>query len=177
MGSVTDSASGESLLKLRQLMCSLSDEQCVYGASDRVPDGGGTPALRIAAEAMRRLVRRVDKEWAHYVYAGTAPLPTLEQTEASLDEVTEPRAVELLVRFSVRDLMLGEAAWRDEDRAREDVRAVAALLGPEAVWFTNHEAWGDGTGSWNAVTRQTFDGVVAGVGGGLVAVLLQVGED
>lgn len=182
LGHVATPASGELLDAVRTLLSALSDERFVHTACEPVPEPSpgpvppppADPAELLAGDVLHRLVLRVDQEWSSPADR-REPLPTARETVAALTKVRGHPADELVTRLSVRGLVWGDRL-RNVRRARGDAHALVTLLGPDAVWFTTFDA-GSADALGTSVTRQTFDGAVAGVGAGLVAVLLQVGED
>ncbi|MEW2576487.1 hypothetical protein [Streptomyces syringium] len=129
------------------------------------------------AHHVHELAKTAEADWAHEAVKGATGPTTLKEIEAALGPVTRDTATELIVNLSVDSLVFPGHPRRDLAHARRAATQAIAILGPESEWFSNIDGpWENGR-AWNPVTRHTFDGVIAGRGGGFVIALLQVGED
>ncbi|MET9494382.1 hypothetical protein [Streptomyces sp. NPDC006552] len=99
--------------------------------------------------------------------------PAVGDVEAGMAPIGLDGAAAVMARFASVDLGHG-VELMDPHRALDLAARVIDLLGPDALWWTNHDA---DCHSWTAMTGCTFDGVVAGTDGTLFAVLLQAVED
>ncbi|MFE5027053.1 hypothetical protein ACFRAO_27920 [Streptomyces sp. NPDC056656] len=156
--------------ELRALVGSLSREEGVFG---RLVDkaGGSVPELvhQVAADA--------ERAWRNYAVDGAVGPDTPAEVEDALSQIDGERAVEFLTYLAAGDLVFPGAGRRDRTHALRAAERVVRLMGYESVWYTNISDLSPGAREWNPVTRHTFDGVVAGIGGHFAVVLLQVGED
>ncbi|MDI9889090.1 hypothetical protein QMZ92_33320 [Streptomyces sp. HNM0645] len=129
------------------------------------------------ASHVHDLAKAAEADCADDVARGATGPTTVEEIEAALHSVPLDTAVELMTNLSADSLVFPGHARRDRAHAMRAAMKAASILGPGAQWFSNIDgSWGNGR-SWEPVTRHTFDGVVAGRGGGFLLALLQVGED
>lgn len=156
----------DAVTQVQEIMESLARN---YGAFGRVVVGQvSIPrlVLEVAAEA--------ERAWEEYAVAGEVGTGTPQEVEQALSPIDTERAVELLTRLAVEDLVSPGHPSRERTPVHQAAGRVIRLLGNQADWYTNIAPGGRG---WIPVTRHTFDGVVAGAGNGITMVLLQVGED
>ncbi|WP_142214002.1 hypothetical protein [Streptomyces sp. SLBN-118] len=156
--------------ELQRLVGSLADGESVYG---RVTPAG----VGAVAEEVHSLAVEAQQAWARYAVHGAQGPDSPAEIADALTETTGQRAVELMTYLSVDDLVFPGQLRRDRAHALRATERLVKLLGYESRWWTNIDDLSTGVRAWTPVTRQTFDGVVAGAGNGLVVTLLQVGED
>ncbi|MEU8995570.1 hypothetical protein ACGFSD_06830 [Streptomyces caniferus] len=155
---------------LEALLSSLAGEESVYS---RWCWSAGADL----AHHVHDLAKAAEADWAHEAVRGATGPTTLREIESALRPVTRDTAAGLMVSLSTDSLVFPGHPWRDRAHARRAATKVMSILGPGSEWFSNIDGpWENGR-AWNPVTRHTFDGVVAGRGGGFVVSLLQVGED
>ncbi|WP_369383221.1 hypothetical protein [Streptomyces sp. cg36] len=155
---------------LAALLTSLAGQESVYSSWCRSSEAD-------LASHVHDLAKAAEADWAGDVVKGATGPTTVEEIEAALRSVPQDTAVELMANLSADSLVFPGHARRDRAHAKRAAVKAASILGPRAEWFSNIDgSWGNGR-SWEPVTRHTFDGVVAGRGGGFVVALLQVGED
>ncbi|MFI5974948.1 hypothetical protein [Streptomyces sp. NPDC051452] len=156
--------------ELCALTSSLSREDGVFGCVG--DETGGS-----VAELVRQVAAEAEEAWKQYAAEGAVGPDTPEEIDDALLQIGAERAAELLSYLATYDLVFPDSGRRDRAHARRAAERVVRLLGYEAAWYTNITDLSSGVRAWNPVTRQTFDGVVAGTGGSFTVVLLQVGED
>ncbi|MGW0701223.1 hypothetical protein ACWD0A_18290 [Streptomyces sp. NPDC002867] len=156
--------------ELQRLVGSLADGKSVYG----LVTPGGVGAV---AQEVHRLAEEAQQAWARYTVQGAEGPDSPVEIANVLSEASGHRAVELLTHLSVHDLVFPGRLRADRAHALRAAERLVKLMGHEARWWTNIDDFSSGVRAWSPVTRQTFDGVVAGAGNGLVVALLQVGED
>lgn len=129
------------------------------------------------AHHVHGLAEVAEADWAQWAVQGSIGPATVEEIEAALHPITRDEAVELMINLAGDNLVFPGQPCRDRARAKQAAAKAVSIPGPASEWFSNIEGdWKNGR-SWSAVTRHTFDGVVAGRGGGFVVALLQIGED
>lgn len=155
--------------ELRGLLASLAREEGVFGRVS--PEAQG-----LVEEQIRTLVVEAERDWEQYAVPGaTCPDSPAEVAEA-LIEVDSKNATDLTTYLAADDLVFPGRPRRDRIHARRAAVRVVELAGYGSVWHTNISDLSEQVRAWSAVTRHTFDGVVAGTGNGFTVVLLQVGE-
>lgn len=169
-GAVWNHGPVEIRTELQRLVGSLADGESVYG---RVAPGD----VGAVAEEVHRLAAEAQQAWARYAVKGALGPDSPAETADALRETTSQRAVELMTYLSVDDLVFLGQGRRDRARALRAAERLVKLLGYDSQWWTNIDDLSADVRAWTPVTRQTFDGVIAGAGNGLVVALLQVGED
>ncbi|WP_104630316.1 hypothetical protein [Streptomyces sp. MH60] len=155
---------------LAALLKSLAGQESVYSSWSW--SSGADLASHVHA-----LAKAAEADCADEVAKGATGPTTVEEIEAALHSVPQDSAVELMANLSAASLVFPGHARRDHAHAMRAAVKTASILEPGAEWFSNIDGpWENGR-SWEPVTSHTFDGVVAGRGGGFVVALLQVGED
>lgn len=156
--------------ELHALIGSLSREEGVFGRVVGKADGS-------VPQIVHRVTAEAEQAWKDYAVQGVVGPDTPAEVEGALSQIDHERAVQLLTYLATDDLVFPGTRRRDRTHARRAAERVVRLLGYQSVWYTNISELSPGARAWEAVTRHTFDGVVAGTGGNFTVVLLQVGED
>ncbi|MFV5997625.1 hypothetical protein ACNPQM_35845 [Streptomyces sp. NPDC056231] len=155
---------------LEALLSSLASDEVVYS---RWCWSSGADL----AHHVHDLAKAAEADWAHEAVKGATGPTTLKEIEAALHLVTRDTATDLMVNLSTDSLVFPGHPRHDRAHARRTATKAMSILGPGSEWLSNIDGpWANGR-AWNPVTRHTFDGVIAGRGGGFVVALLQVGED
>jgi hypothetical protein len=155
---------------LEALLNSLASEESVY--SCWCWSNGSDLAHHV-----HDLTKVAEVDWAHEAVKGATGPTTVREVEAALRPITRDAAIELMINLSADSLVFPGQPRRDRAHVKQTAAKAVSILGPGSEWFSNIDgSWENGR-TWNPVTRHTFDGVVAGRGGGFVVVLLQIGED
>ncbi|URN13064.1 hypothetical protein LUW77_20365 [Streptomyces radiopugnans] len=159
----------EIMADLRVMLGSLAREDGVFGRVAAADTG-------TVEEHVYRLVLDAHEAWADYAVKDARGPTGPADIRGALEAIDAEQATDVMTYLSAGDLVFPGRMRRDREHAHRAARRVVKLLGYEATWSTNIELSDAGYG-WNPVTRHSFDGVVAGVGNGVVVALLQVGED
>ncbi|MGY0024122.1 hypothetical protein ACVHNB_34790 [Streptomyces sp. YJ-C3] len=120
---------------------------------------------------IHRIAGRATTEWAA-MDSWVQQQPSVTEIEVGLKRLAPDQSAAELARFASVDLAHRSSLMDPED-ARDLASRAVGLLGPRALWWTNHED----AHSWSGVTGCTFDGMVAGTDGTFFAVLVQAVED
>lgn len=89
-----------------------------------------------------------------------------------LREIDEPAAISTLAGLASVSMAYQVPGRYTGPQARQVFGALADILGRPARWWAS-----TGPAGWNPVTRHTFDGLVAGAGGGVIVTILAYDED
>ncbi|WKU42748.1 hypothetical protein Q3V23_00925 [Streptomyces sp. VNUA116] len=152
-------------------MARLSTPMRVYVASGRFTEPD--PDLPELATRIRALLAEVagDEAWQRFL-TGYTP-PPVPQICASLEPVETHEAAAFLARLAGVDLVWPSHQHLPAETAERAAEQVVALLGPEAVWWTNHDTE---CGAVNGLTP-LFDSLLAGTDGECFALALQIADD
>lgn len=152
-------------------MAELSTPMRVYVAAGRFtepePD---LPELAAQARALLAVVA-ADEAWRRFL-PGYAP-PSVREICAALEPLEMHEVAAFLARVAAVDLVWPGHRHLPAEAAERAPGRVVSLLGPEASWWTNHDA---GCGAVNGLTP-LFDSLLAGTDGEHYALALQVADD
>lgn len=132
----------------------------------------GERLLRAITVQVHELARDAFVSWERIADGGSRMASPAELVSL-LEPITAAAAVRFLAGFAAQDLAYG-VEFVNREAALRGATRVVDLLGPGALWWSNHDTT---IGAWNPITPCTFDGVVAGTDGTRFAVLLQLAED
>ncbi|MEV5238426.1 hypothetical protein AB0K89_04755 [Streptomyces cinnamoneus] len=152
-------------------MAELSTPVRVYVAAGRFTEPD--PDLPELAGRIRTLLAAVavDEAWRRFL-SGYAP-PSVPEICAALEPVETHEAAAFLARVAGVDLVWPSHRHLPAATAERAADRVVSLLGPEASWWTNHDA---GCGAVNGLTP-LFDSLLAGTDGEHFALALQIADD
>ncbi|WP_143631718.1 MULTISPECIES: hypothetical protein [Streptomyces] len=128
-------------------------------------------------ELVRAVALEAERAWKQYAVPGATGPGTVPEIARAISPTDREQAVRLMARPAAGDLAHPGLPRCDPAHARRTAERVARLLGRRAVWHTDIGDPSSGMHTWSPVTRHTFDGAVAGTGGGFTVVLVQVSED
>lgn len=153
------------------LVASLCTAPHVFGRAGRTEDSD-------VASQIYPVVLTAQEAWEHEADPRAKGPQSASDIAEALETVAEAVAIELLVDLSVHDLVFLGHILHDAEHALRAVRRLVSLLGHGTTWWTSIELPEERSRGWRPVTKNTFDGVVAGVAtDGTFVILLQVGED
>ncbi|MFB7026222.1 MULTISPECIES: hypothetical protein [unclassified Streptomyces] len=163
--------SREVLAGLEAGMAELSVPTRVYVAAGRLT--GPEPALPELAARIRTLLAEVaeDEAWRRFL-PGYVP-PATPGIRAALEPLEPREAAAFLTRLATVDLVWPSHRHLPAETAERGAARVASLLGPEAAWWTNHDAE---CGAVNGLTP-LFDSLLAGTDGEHFVLALQIADD
>ncbi|MFF1410545.1 hypothetical protein ACFVX6_12290 [Streptomyces sp. NPDC058289] len=152
-------------------MAELSTPMRVYVAAGRFVEA--EPDLPELAARIRTLLAgvAVDEAWRRFL-VGYAP-PSVPEICAALEPVETHGAAAFLVGVAAVDLVWPDHRHLPIEAAERAADRVVSLLGPEAAWWTNHDA---GCGAVNGLTP-LFDSLLAGTDGEHFVLALQIADD
>ncbi|MFJ9419702.1 hypothetical protein ACIRPT_36890 [Streptomyces sp. NPDC101227] len=161
----------EVLAGLEAGMAALSTPMRVYVAAGRFTEP--EPDLPELAARIRALLAVIaaDEAWQRFL-PGYAP-PSVRAICAALEPVEVHEATAFLARVAEVDLVWPSHRHLPADAAERAAGRVVSLLGPEATWWTNHDAE---CGAVNGLTP-VFDSLLAGTDGEHFALALQIADD
>lgn len=159
------------LAELEAGMVALATPMRVYVATGRFAEVD--PDLPELAARIRMLLAEVavEEAWRRFL-PGCVPLSVPELC-AALEPVEAHEAAAFLVRVATVDLVWPDHRHLPVEAAERAADRVVSLLGPEASWWTNHDA---GCGAVNGLTP-LFDSLLAGTDGTHFALALQIADD
>ncbi|MFD8544572.1 hypothetical protein [Streptomyces sp. NPDC059649] len=152
-------------------MAELSTPMRVYVAAGRFTEP--EPDLPELAARIRLLLAEIaaDEAWRRFL-PGYAP-PPVREICAALEPVEMHEAAAFLAGLAAVDLVWPSHRHLPAEVAERAADRVVSLLGPEASWWTNHDA---GCGAVNGLTP-VFDSLLAGTDGEHFALALQIADD
>ncbi|MFF3209145.1 hypothetical protein ACFYYB_00655 [Streptomyces sp. NPDC002886] len=156
---------------LEAAMAELSTPTRVYVAAGRFTEPD--PDLPELAARIRTLLAGVaaDEAWRRFL-PGYAP-PSVPEICAALEPVETHGAAAFLAGIAAVDLLWPDHLHLPVEAAARAAERVVSLLGPEASWWTNHDA---GCGAVNGLTP-LLDSLLAGTDGEHFALALQIADD
>lgn len=159
------------LTELEAGMAELSTPVRVYVATGRFAEPD--PDLPELAARIRTLLAEVavDEAWRRFL-PGYTP-PSAPEICAALEPVETHDAAAFLARVAAVDLVWPNHQHLPVEAAERAADRVVSLLGPEASWWTNHDA---GCGAVNGLTP-LFDSLLAGTDGEHFVLALQIADD
>ncbi|MFI2077236.1 MULTISPECIES: hypothetical protein [Streptomyces] len=159
------------LSELEAGMAELSTPMRVYVAAGRFTEPD--PDLPELAARIRTLLAVVaaDEAWRRFL-PGYAP-PSVPEICAALEPVETHGVAAFLALVAGVDLVWPGHRHLPVETAEPAADRVVSLLGPEASWWTNHDA---GCGAVNGLTP-LFDSLLAGTNGEHFALALQIADD
>lgn len=161
----------EVLADLQAGMSELATPMRVYVAAGRYtepePD---LPELAARICALLTVVA-ADEAWRRFL-PGYTP-PSVPAICASLEPVETHEAASFLAQVAGVDLVWPSHRHLPAEAAERMAERVVALLGPEASWWTNHDAE---CGAVHGLTP-LFDSLLAGMQGEHFALALQIADD
>ncbi|MFI1367567.1 hypothetical protein [Streptomyces griseochromogenes] len=159
------------LTELQAGMAELSTPMRVYVAAGRFTEPD--PDLPELAAQVRALLAVValDEAWRRFLQ-GYVP-PSVPEICAALEPVETHGAAAFLAWVAAVDLVWPSHRHLPVETAERAAERVVSLLGPEASWWTNHDA---GCGAVNGLTS-LFDSLLAGTDGEHFALALQIADD
>ncbi|MFE5791171.1 hypothetical protein ACFQ8C_01215 [Streptomyces sp. NPDC056503] len=162
---------GPVLPALRACVAELATPARVYVAAGRFSESD--PDLPELVARVRVLLAEMaaDEAWRRFL-PGYVP-PPVPEISAALEPLETDEAAPFLARLAAVDLYWPSHRHLPEDVAGRAADRVVSLLGPDAVWWTNHD---EACGAVNGVTP-FFDSLLAGTDGEHFVVALQVADD
>lgn len=160
------------LRELNVCMHELSTAMRVYVVSGRFTEA--EPDLPELAARIRALLLGAvvpDPAWARYL-SGYTP-PGVEELASVLEPVETREAAAFLAGVASVDLLWPNHHHTPSQGALRAATRAVSLLGPEATWWTNHDAEG---GAVYGLTP-LCDSVIAGTDGEYFAIALQIADD
>ncbi|MFE4678647.1 hypothetical protein [Streptomyces sp. NPDC056723] len=162
----------ERRIEIGTVLRRLSKDSNTFVRHGRLSAPTGSAAWRghLASE-IHKVARNATATWTE-MDGWVQAQPSVADIEAGMEPVDQDRAVAEMARFASVDLGHG-VELMDPRLALDLATRTVRLLGPDALWWTNHDV----DRSWTGVTGCTFDGMVAGTDGTPFAVLVQAVED
>ena len=159
------------LAELEAGMAELSTPMRVYVATGRFSEPD--PDLSELAAQVRTLLAgvAVDEAWQRFLLGYTPP--SVPEICAAREPLEAHGAAAFLVRVAAVGLVWPSHRHLPVEVAERAADRVVSLLGPEAGWWTNHDA---GCGAVNGLTP-LFDSLFAGTDGEHFALALQIADD
>ncbi|GHC39094.1 hypothetical protein [Streptomyces cinnamoneus] len=159
------------LTELEAGMAELSTPMRVYVAAGRFAEP--EPDLPELAARIRTLLAAIaaDEAWQRFL-PGYAP-PSVPEVCAALEPVETHEAASFLAQVAAVDVLWPSHRHLPVETAERAADGVVSLLGPDASWWTNHDA---GCGAVNGLTP-LFDSLLAGTNGEHFALALQIADD
>ncbi|WP_328360324.1 hypothetical protein OG800_24405 [Streptomyces sp. NBC_00445] len=159
----------QTMADLRVLLDSLAKEDGVFSRVERGDAGS-------IEEHVYGLVLHAQEAWASYAIEGARGPASPADISGALKVISRQEALTVMTYLSAGDLVFPGRLRRDSEHALHAAERVMRLMGWDSMWWTNIEPSDTGH-KWSPVSRFSFDGVVVGVGNGVILALLQVGED
>ncbi|MFJ9681880.1 hypothetical protein ACIRP2_28075 [Streptomyces sp. NPDC101194] len=161
----------EPLAELEASMAELSTPMRVYVEAGRFTEP--EPDLPELATRIRGLLAAVaaDEPWRRFL-SGYTP-PSVPEICAALEPVEAHDAASFLTRVATVDLVWPSHLHLPAEVAARAADQVVSLLGPEAGWWTNHDA---DCGAVNGLTP-LFDSLLAGTNGEHFTLTLHIADD
>ncbi|MFD0275309.1 hypothetical protein ACFVHB_15585 [Kitasatospora sp. NPDC127111] len=159
------------LAELEAGMAELATPMRVYVAAGRFSEP--EPDLPELAARIRALLAAIaaDEAWRRYL-PGYVP-PSVPEVCAALEPVETHGAAPFLAQVAAVDLVWPSHRHLPAETAERAADRVVSLLGPEASWWTNHDA---GCGAVNGLVPLLSDSLLAGTDGEHFALALQIAD-